>query len=366
MEEKLKNQINLLFEGKVPVEGQPELFLRLSADSEAKKYLYNKARKKDPEIERAIIENQRSAYCQELLDEYGEFIPASAYAADDGNNLCDFECESYLLHQFGVETDPDKLAMESKNNYWLRNEGTPLFNMGKLLEQNGLYVSRIFDGNLDKLCDTLNTCKVIAVVNGDILVGKVPDILSADFNPEDSPNHAVVVESVSIASDIVTIFNPALEDRISNCSIATFLEAWSESKNYMLSVRHKKHEFEYCPQPIDTSCVTLNNELIELVEFLSENAHNVWASSKMAKGYSYGPDDDTHNHFLKPYHLLTEIEKDQDRDNVLSTIKVLKRLGYRLVNINNMHRCPYCGEGIEPSNNFCPCCGKELTWEDFK
>jgi len=366
MEENLKKQIDLLLSGDPSIEEQAELLLRISADSEARAYFYQTAAQKDPEIERTIVENQRTAYSQELLDDYGEFIPASAYAADDGNNLCDFECEKHILKQYGIEYDDEDLARESKNNYWLRNEGTPLFNMGKLLEQNGLFVSRVYDGSLDKLCDTLKTCKVIVVVNGDILVGKEVDVFADDFNYDDCPNHAVVVESISEDSNEVSMYNPALEERFCKCSISVFLDAWTESKNYMLAVRKKKHEFEYSPQPIDTSGVTLNKELIELVEFLSENAHDVWAQSKMAKGYSYGPDDATHNHFLKPYHLLSEIEKDQDRDNVLATIKVLKRLGYRLVNINNMHRCPYCGEGVEPNNNFCPSCGKELTWEDFK
>lgn len=366
MEEKLKNQIDFLISGESSIEDQSELLLRISTDSEALAYFYNNASQKDAEIEKTIVENQRTAYTQELLDDYGEFIPASAYAADDGNNLCDFECEKHILQQSGIGFDDQCLIKESRNNYWLRNEGTPLFNMGKLLEQNGLFVSRVYDGDFDKLYEVLKTCKAIVVVNGDILLGKKVDIFADDFNYDDCPNHAVVVESISKESDEVIIFNPALKDKYCRCSISVFLDAWSESKNYMLAVRKKKSEFEYCPQPIDTSNVTLNKELVELVEFLAENAHDVWAQSKMAKGYTYGPDDATHNHFLKPYHLLSEVEKDQDRDSVLATVKVLKRLGYRLVNINNMHRCPYCGEGIEPSNNFCPSCGKELTWEDFK
>jgi len=366
MDAKLKNQIDLLLKGESSIEKESDLIFRISMDSEARDYFYRNAAETDPEIGRTIIENQRTEYSRELLEDYGEFIPASAYAADDGNNLCDFECEKHLLEEFGIEFNPESLATESRNNYWLRNEGTPLFNMGKLLEQNGLFVSRVYDADFQKLCDTLETGKAIVVVNGDLLLGKQIDIFADDYNYDDCPNHAVVVESVSKESGEVCLFNPALEERYCKCSIPTFLEAWSESRNYILAVRKKKHEFEYCPQPIDTSAVTLNKELVELVEFLSENAHDVWAQSKMEKGYSYGPDDATHNHFLKPYHKLSEVEKDQDRDSVLATIKVLKRLGYRLVNINNMHRCPYCGEGIEPSNNFCPSCGKELTWEDFK
>jgi len=366
MEETLKRQIDKIASGKASIEEQAAIILRISADSEAQTYFNEQASKIDPEIARAIVENKRIEYCQELLEDYGEFIPASAYAADDGNNLCDFECEKHLLQQFGAGADNATLTKMSKTNYWLRNEGTPLFNMGKLLEHNGMFVSRIYEGNIDTLCETLKTCKVIVVVNGDTLLGKELDILSEDFNLDDCPNHAVVVESVSKESDIVRIFNPALEEKMCECTIHTFLDAWSESKNYMLAVRKKQHEFEYCPQPIDTSRINLNKELLELVEFLSENAHDVWAISKMKKGYSYGPDDETHNHFLKPYHLLTEEEKNQDRENVLATIKVLKRLGYRLVNINNMHKCPYCGEAIEPNNNFCPSCGRGLTWEDFK
>ena len=36
------------------------------------------------------------------------------------------------------------------------------------------------------------------------------------------------------------------------------------------------------------------------------------------------------------------------------------------LNINNMYKCPDCGEVLEPGFCFCPGCGKALTWEDFK
>jgi len=366
MEDTLKIEIDRLLTENVNIFNNEELIFRIASDPEARRYLKEHAAKLDLEIEKQLIDEQRISYTRDLLNEYGDFLPASAFAADDGNNLCDLECESHILESYGIKYDHNELSQESRRNYWLRYEGTPLFNIGKLLEMNGLFVSRVFNADLQSLTEALSTCKVITVVNGDILLNKPIDIMADDFNADNCPNHAVVVESIDIDSGTATLFNPASENKKCIYPLELFLDAWSESKHYMLTVRPRKHEFEYCPQPIDTRNVVLNDDLKELVEFLSENAHDVWALTKFKKGYTYGPDDKQHNHFLKPYFMLTEEQKDQDRDNVIATIKLLKRLGYRILNINKMHRCHNCGEAIEPSYNFCPSCGTPLSWKDFK
>lgn len=360
-----KKIVDELLNGEFKLNSFTDKIIEIADDASATDYLNTLASENDPQIQEYLVCSRRNEYAQQMLNDYGAFIPASAHAANDGHNLCDFECEIFIMKEFGAQVDKLQMSKESKRNYWLRSAGTPLFNMGKLLELNGFYVNRTYNETLSSLCETLKDHKVIVVVNDDVLSGKTPDIFADGFNFDDCPNHAVVVLGVDKTSASVNIFNPADQQSSTVYPLDDFLAAWKESKNYMVSVRQKTNKWEYNPQPIDTSSVSLNTELLDLVEFLSENAHDVWASGKFEKGYTYGPDDASHNHFLKPYHMLTEQEKDQDRENVLATIKVLKRLGYRLVNVNNMHRCPHCGEAIEPNNNFCPSCGRELTWKDF-
>lgn len=326
----------------------------------------------NPELEESVITHRRMAYANEQMEDYGSFIPVSSMAADDGQNLCDFQCETYILKALGHDIDENVMANESRQNYWLRGEGTPLYNMGKLMEKEGLLVNRRFDATLDDLEEAMQSHKVIVVVNGDMLIGKKVDLFSDDFNFDDNPNHAVVVLSIDKEAGNIIIYNPAVQEEATTYDLKRFESAWGESRHYMVTARVKNFPQEYNPQPVDVSKVKLNDDLMELIEVIAENAHDVWAVDKMKAGSTYAPLDNNgneekgHNHYLVPYFMLSEADKEPDRRMATHTIKLLKRLGYRLVNINSMYRCPDCGEVIEPSNHFCPNCGRELSWEDFR
>jgi hypothetical protein len=89
----------------------------------------------------------------------------------------------------------------------------------------------------------------------------------------------------------------------------------------------------YRPAPLDTSGVRLTGELKQLVERLSENAHDTWAVDRLAMGWRYGPnrDDNARLHpCLVPYAKLSEAEKDIDRDIVVATLCAILTLGYEL------------------------------------
>ena len=329
----------------------------------------------NPDAQETHINDMRSAYINEQLEDYGSFIPANSIAAADGQNLCDFQCELYILRKVGKTFNEEDLASLSKRNYWLLSQGTPLFNMGRLMERNGLLVQRVFDIDLDQLENLLLDHNVIVVVNGETLLGKVIDVLDDNFYIDDNPNHAVVVAGISRETNSIELYNPATDDTesTSNYPLDVFEAAWAESKNYTVTARVKKTPYEYCPQPLDVSSVNINPELMELIELIAENAHDVWAVDKMKAGFTYAPLDQDgkeqsgkHNHYLIPYEMLAEADKEPDRKMAMQTIKLVKRLGYRLVNINSMHKCPACGEVIEPSHNFCSNCGNELSWEDFR
>ena len=67
---------------------------------------------------------------------------------------------------------------------------------------------------------------------------------------------------------------------------------------------------EYIPQPISTDDITLSPEIMDLSERIAKNVHEVWAKSRMAEGWTYGPvrDDIKKQHpCLVPYDELPEI-----------------------------------------------------------
>ena len=89
----------------------------------------------------------------------------------------------------------------------------------------------------------------------------------------------------------------------------------------------------YTPQPIDTSDLTLPNEMMRLAEELAKNVHEVWASNRIADGWQYGEvRDDTMKHHpcLIPYEELPEDEKQFDRDTSQETLKMIMKLGFKI------------------------------------
>ncbi|MGO9463905.1 MAG: RyR domain-containing protein [Isosphaeraceae bacterium] len=88
---------------------------------------------------------------------------------------------------------------------------------------------------------------------------------------------------------------------------------------------------KYQPRPLDTSAVLLPASLHGLQERLAENAHDVWAITRIAQGWSYGPhrDDANKKHpCLVPYSELPESEKEYDRNTAVETLKAILVLGY--------------------------------------
>lgn len=90
----------------------------------------------------------------------------------------------------------------------------------------------------------------------------------------------------------------------------------------------------YKPNPIDTSDIQLDREIVELSEFLAKNTHEVWAATRIRDGWTLGEvrDDAKKQHpCLIPYEELTETEREYDRNTSQETLRVIMKLGYKIV-----------------------------------
>ena len=84
---------------------------------------------------------------------------------------------------------------------------------------------------------------------------------------------------------------------------------------------------------MDTSEIALPEALQELTEQMARNVHEVWARTRIAQGWSYGPerDDATKKHpCLIPYEELPEAEREYDRNTAVETIRLILKLGFKL------------------------------------
>lgn len=94
----------------------------------------------------------------------------------------------------------------------------------------------------------------------------------------------------------------------------------------------------YSPKPIDTSDVSLPEELFSLTEKIAENVHEVYAKSRIEEGWVYGEyrdDVKKTNPTLVPYNELPESEKEYDRNTAFETLKLIVKLGYSISKIES-------------------------------
>lgn len=92
----------------------------------------------------------------------------------------------------------------------------------------------------------------------------------------------------------------------------------------------------YTPRPVDTSDITLPDDILALTEQLAENTHEVWAAGRISQGWSYGEkrdDSKKETPCLVPYRELPELEKEYDRNTAKETLKTILKLGYKIEKI---------------------------------
>lgn len=247
-----------------------------------------------------------------------DVLPMMSMAADDHDaNLCALKCEAHIMERYGITTTVEELLATAKSHKWTKEEGTPMFNVGRHLEKVGLIASRRYYNNIDDIERTVSKGRsVIAVI---------------DSTKDGKPNHSVVVEGVDDSS--FTVFDPDQDRNPIKIEKGDFAEKWEPSKRYLVVIDRFSPD-EYEPQPIDITDVELDPELNELREAIAENAHEVWAEARKSQGWSYGRE---RNDKLKqtpdmlPYSQLPEIEKQYDRDMAMNTLKLVKKLGYDII-----------------------------------
>lgn len=89
----------------------------------------------------------------------------------------------------------------------------------------------------------------------------------------------------------------------------------------------------YIPQPIDVSRIELPAALAPLTEALARNVHEVWAATRIAQGWRFGPErnDARKEHpCLIPYEELPEAEREYDRNTAVETIRLILKLGFTI------------------------------------
>lgn len=265
-----------------------------------------------------------------IIDRNASVLPMQAMAAQNTiDNQCVIKCEGIALRHFGIEVTDEALTSESEQEGWLHPEGTALHNIGRLAGRRGLSVSHRYHSTLEEIQEELSASNIVIVaVDGNELIGDYATEQQKDIEIGLTPNHVVVINKLS--EDSVTLTDSASPLQQDTYPMSQFLDAWEDSSNYMIVISNCD---EYIPHPIKLDDVEVEDELIELREAIAENAHEVWAETRRNEGWTYGAvrDDATKQHpDMLPYNRLPESEKEYDRLMAMNTIKLLKKLGWKL------------------------------------
>ena len=100
---------------------------------------------------------------------------------------------------------------------------------------------------------------------------------------------------------------------------------------------------DYNPNPVDMSSLTLTRELLNLVEKISENAHELWAEQTLMTIGSLHPK-------MVPYDLLTDKEKKDNRDMSQELLKFLQYEGYNVYKFDEQENISTAG-GLSSSTS---------------
>ena len=149
-------------------------------------------------------------------------------AAEGGRNLCEVQCEAYVLKRCSIDCSVDELLEVAKKNHWIKRVGMPLQYMGNLLEHKDLKVIRKYEATIGDIRESLESGgNVIVAVDSDKLYPERSD-------EEDATNHAIVITNVD--AETVTIYDPENITEV-EVQISLFISAWKESRNFLVCAK---------------------------------------------------------------------------------------------------------------------------------
>lgn len=172
----------------------------------------------------------------------GDKLPVSAYAASSGDsNLCCWMCEKHILQRRGIPFNEESLLAHAEENKWHCESGTTLNNVGRYLEEVGATIERRFRCDIKDIVEALNDNKdVIVAVDGGELLGDLWLEVMEDIFDGEQPDHTVVVLSCDMDSGTISVYDPNSPNETDCYPLTQFMDAWNDSKNYMVTARITK------------------------------------------------------------------------------------------------------------------------------
>lgn len=167
--------------------------------------------------------------CLQTEEEQELTYPMLCMAAKTPHNLCAFFSELYILRKRGISVNSHALLQLAQDHHWVTDKGAPLYAIGQVLASQGLIIMRQYEASIDDI-------RLALQANNDVIVAvDIEKLYPNRPDPEDAPNHAMVVVNINMELDVITLFEPEVYATM-DFRLSDFYKAWDESRNYIIYV----------------------------------------------------------------------------------------------------------------------------------
>ncbi len=157
-------------------------------------------------------------------------------------DTCAIKAQQIILEQHGISLTEDQLVQESIDNGWYYpGSGTRVCDVGNLLELHGLEIEQNINASVDDLASNLikGNAVIIGVDSGELWHSGFEEEMK-DYILGPQADHALVASGVTVnpltGNQEILLTDPGTGDVLQSYELETFLDAWDDSNNFMLTV----------------------------------------------------------------------------------------------------------------------------------
>ena len=158
------------------------------------------------------------------------------------DDTCAIKSQEILMNASGLNVTEEELRFEAIENGWYAPRvGTPMEDVGKLMEAHGMDVQQQTHGSIFNLVSELSKGHpVIVGVDSGELWNPGTDESFEDIINGPRADHALIVGGIEFNDDFrggtVNLIDPGTGDFCVAYDLDTFEDAWNDSDNFMLTI----------------------------------------------------------------------------------------------------------------------------------
>lgn len=157
-------------------------------------------------------------------------------------DTCAIKAQQIILEQKGISLTEEQLMQEAMESGWYcPGSGTYVNDVGNLLELHGLEVERSVNASVDDIADSLakGNSMIVGVDSGELWYPGLKEEWEDNICGQIA-DHALIVNGISVnpltGEHEIMLTDPGTGDVSRSYEMDTFLDAWSDSDNFMLSI----------------------------------------------------------------------------------------------------------------------------------